>query len=409
MNLTIERLWQEVKFTPNNTQERAIKHTEGPLFLPAGPGSGKTRVLLWRAVNLIACHDVLPEEIFLSTFTEKAAFQLKQGLNALLGLVTNLTGKPYDIAEMYIGTVHSLCQRMLTDRRLSDNKERMLRPVILDDIGQYFFLRSSFNELLGSVPCTVEDVNRFMSDGSYASSAKHNALTNSITLFNRFSEEVLLPEEMFDSADDELKQILTMYRGYLERLNGDQAAQTDFSLLQQKALALLEHNNSACEAFKHVIIDEYQDTNAVQERIFFKLASCHQNLCVVGDDEQALYRFRGATVENFVEFPERCEKHFKRAPAKIPLSTNYRSRQKIVDFYTRFMEFHDWRRDDGKGFYRLVDKNISAYSEDKGTAVVVSSQAGRDDTVDEIVRLVKKLIGRAKFKTRIKSHFFIRV
>jgi len=174
-----------------------------------------------------------------------------------------------------------LCQRMLTGRRLSDNKERMSRPVILDDIGQYFFLRSCFNDLLQSVPCAVEDINRFMSDGGYASSAKHNALTNSITLFNRFSEEVLLPEEMFASADDELKQVLTMYRGYLERLNGDQAAQTDFSLLQQKALTLLEHNNSACEAFKHVIIDEYQDTNAVQERIFFKLASCHQNLCVV--------------------------------------------------------------------------------------------------------------------------------
>jgi DNA helicase-2/ATP-dependent DNA helicase PcrA len=285
---------------------------------------------------------------------------------------------------------------MLTDRRLSDNKERMSRPVILDDIGQYFFLRSCFNDLLQSVPCAVEDINRFMSDDGYASSTKHNALTNSITLFNRFSEEVLLPEEMFESADDEFKQILTMYRGYLERLNGDQAAQTDFSLLQQKALALLEHNNSACEAFKHVIIDEYQDTNAVQERIFFKLASCHQNLCVVGDDEQALYRFRGATVENFVEFPERCEKHFNCAPAKIPLSTNYRSRQKIVDFYTRFMEFHDWRRDDGKGFYRLVDKNISAYSEDKGTAVVVSSQGARDDTVNEIVGLVKKLIETGK-------------
>ncbi len=233
MPLTIERLWEEVNFSPNPAQEEAIKHTDGLLFLPAGPGSGKTRVLLWRTVNLIACHDVRPDEIFLSTFTEKAAFQLKQGLNALLGLVTNLTGKPYDIAEMYIGTVHSLCQRMLTDRRLSDNKERMSRPVILDDVGQYFFLRSCFKDLLQSVPCAVEDINRFMSDGSYASSAKHNALTNSITLFNRFSEEVLLPEEMFDSADDELKQILTMYRGYLERLKSDQAVQTDFSLLQQ--------------------------------------------------------------------------------------------------------------------------------------------------------------------------------
>ncbi|HSK73220.1 MAG TPA: UvrD-helicase domain-containing protein, partial [Pyrinomonadaceae bacterium] len=95
MTLKIERLWEEIGFSPNSAQEEAIKRTDGLLFLPAGPGSGKTRVLLWRAVNLIACHDVRPGQIFLSTFTEKAAFQLKQGLNALLGLTTNLTGKPY--------------------------------------------------------------------------------------------------------------------------------------------------------------------------------------------------------------------------------------------------------------------------------------------------------------------------
>lgn len=399
MSLTIEKLWEEVGFTPNPAQRDAITHTDKPLFLPAGPGSGKTRVLLWRTVNLIACHDIKPEEIFLSTFTEKAAFQLKQGLNALLGLVTNLTGKPYDIAEMYIGTVHSLCQRILTDRRLSDNKERMTRPVILDALQQYFFLRSGFNDLLQGVSYTVEDINRFMSDGTFASSAKHKALTDSITLFNRFSEEVLLPQNIYDlTDDDEVKKVLKMYEGYIEKLDGGAAAQTDFSLLQQKALQLLENNRAACETFKHVIIDEYQDTNAVQERIFFKLAECYQNLCVVGDDEQALYRFRGATVENFVEFPERCQKYFGCAPREIPLSTNYRSRKGIVDFYTRFMEFHDWRRADGRGFYRLVNKNINAHSTDNQNAVVVTSQSGRNDTVDEIVDIVKKLIETKKVK-----------
>ncbi len=76
--LSLESLRHTVDFKPNKQQRQAIEHIDGPLFLPAGPGSGKTRVLLWRTVNLIACHDVLPEEIFLSTFTEKAAFQLKR-------------------------------------------------------------------------------------------------------------------------------------------------------------------------------------------------------------------------------------------------------------------------------------------------------------------------------------------
>ena len=96
-SITIEDLWAEADFAPNPSQRHAILHTAGPLFLTAGPGSGKTRVLLWRTVNLIVFHEVKPEEIFLSTFTEKAAFQLKEGLRALLGLVTNRTGKPYDI------------------------------------------------------------------------------------------------------------------------------------------------------------------------------------------------------------------------------------------------------------------------------------------------------------------------
>jgi DNA helicase-2/ATP-dependent DNA helicase PcrA len=116
MGLNIQELWkltQPKPFTPNPNQEKAILHVNKPLFLTAGPGSGKTRVLLWRTLNLLVFHDVKPEEIFLSTFTEKAAFQLKEGLRSLLGLVTNRTGNPYDISQIYVGTVHSLCQRLI--------------------------------------------------------------------------------------------------------------------------------------------------------------------------------------------------------------------------------------------------------------------------------------------------------
>ena len=95
----IEFYWQKAGFTPNDSQRRAIQHVEGPLFITAGPGSGKTRVLLWRTMNLIVFHGVKPEEIFLSTFTEKAAKQLQDGLRNLLGMVTNETARPFDISR----------------------------------------------------------------------------------------------------------------------------------------------------------------------------------------------------------------------------------------------------------------------------------------------------------------------
>jgi superfamily I DNA/RNA helicase len=115
----LKTLLREAGFKPNRNQKRAICHVAGPLHLPAGPGSGKTRVLLCRTVNLIVFHGVSPSEIFPSTFTEKAARQLQEGLRALLGMAANLTGQNYDLSQMYVGTVHSLCQKILQDRRFA--------------------------------------------------------------------------------------------------------------------------------------------------------------------------------------------------------------------------------------------------------------------------------------------------
>src|SRR5215475_441251 len=127
----LSSLWREFEFAPNEEQKAAILHADGPLFLPAGPGSGKTRVLLWRTINLITTHGIRPEEIFLSTFTEKAALQLRNGLRTLLSAVSEKTGVPYDTAKLYVGTVHSLCQRLLVDRRISAQRARSKSPLLL--------------------------------------------------------------------------------------------------------------------------------------------------------------------------------------------------------------------------------------------------------------------------------------
>jgi DNA helicase II / ATP-dependent DNA helicase PcrA len=395
----IETLWSEVDFTPNENQRDAILHANGPLFLTAGPGSGKTRVLLWRTVNLIAFENVKPEDIFLSTFTEKAAFQLREGLRTLLGLVTNYTNTPYDLSKMYVGTVHSLCQKLISDRRFSPDQRRIQSPVLLDELSQYFHLYHprSFQALMEAAEIPeVADINAYFGIvyKGQGSSSRHAAVTNCISLFNRVSEECLDYEDLSEQVGDGMmKRLLRMYGAYRVSLApAGSPEQVDFSLLQQKAFDVLSAYPDAGNVFKHVIIDEYQDTNTIQEKIFFRLADGSQNICVVGDDDQALYRFRGATVENFVQFPQRVEERWHRKPTPIPLNTNYRSRRLIVDFYTNFIKQCDWSHENGSGHYRIADKEISAHSDDLLPSVVASTNTKSEDAFREIAQLARKLI-----------------
>lgn len=400
--VSLNTLWDEVDFTPNDAQAEAIRHVGGPLYLTAGPGSGKTRVVLWRTVNLIVRHEVNPDEIFLSTFTEKAAQQLREGLRVLLNVASGHTGKPYDIGEMYIGTIHSLCQQLLSDRRFAPNRARDKAPRLLDDLGQYFYLyqKRNWTDLTSAVGLgddPEKTINEFFE--GFESQSRHRAVVNCRSLFNRLSEECIDPEEAKEQASDStLRALLDLYAEYQKSIEDrQQIPHTDFSLLQQHAVDYLsEASESALSTFKHVIIDEYQDTNPIQEQLFFLLSDTHRNLCVVGDDDQALYRFRGATVENFVDFPERCDEEWGIEPKTIPLSLNYRSRSQIVDFYTDFIECCDWSREDGNGKYRVEGKDVVPHSEDEGPAVTVTSPNHPDEACGDIAELVKKLVDEGK-------------
>jgi DNA helicase-2/ATP-dependent DNA helicase PcrA len=393
---TLDDLFAEAGFAPNEAQRQAIGHTDGPLFLVAGPGSGKTRVLLWRTVNLIVFRGVPPERIFLSTFTEKAAKQLKDGLLSLLARVTNRTGQSFDLSKMYVGTVHSLCHRLLDDRTFSPGRTRAEAPVVMDALEQYFHLAAAtwWRGAAAHVGHSglIEDlrahVNAYFEP--QPSPSRHKAVINLQGFFNRLSEEDLQPEDLLARVPEDERTLFELYAHYRATLG----RKVDLSLLQQAALRVLA-GPAGASAFDHIIIDEYQDTNAIQERIFFRLAGGSHNLCVVGDDDQALYRFRGATVENFVRFPERCLAHLSMAPTRIELATNYRSRGPIVDQYVRFMEATDWVRPQG-GHYRLHDKGINAHRQAPGVAVVATTPAPPEDAAAELAALVRRLIDEGR-------------
>ena len=170
---------------------------------------------------------------------------------------------------------------------------------------------------------------------------------------------------------------------------------TDLSLLQQLALNHCRSTDESQHVLRHVIVDEYQDTNHVQESLFFHLAAGHRNLCVVGDDDQALYRFRGSTVENLVEFEERCRDRLGLRPVKIDLSINYRSCRTIVDFYSSFIEQTDWEKRHGKKSGYRIEKHITAARKCKG-AVVASAPADPKTVCAEVAALVRRLIDERK-------------
>ncbi len=391
----IEKLWELKRFSPNPQQKEAILHDDGPLFLSAGPGSGKTRVLLWRTLNLMAYKGVKAEEIFLSTFTEKAAFQLKEGLRSLLGLVSQYSNQSYDLSKMAIGTVHSICNIIITDRRFTDGN-RVAPPILMDELAQYFHFYNRFfwNDIIKAGDFeNEEEANRAINQylGGWNSSSRHNAVTNLIALFNRFSEECLNPAEI-KSKDKTLNQLIKMYDYYLKSLIiSPRNRNVDFSLLQQQAHETIEKSKNAHQLFKYVIIDEYQDTNHIQEKIFFSLAKGHKNICIVGDDDQALYRFRGATVENLVEFEQRCKQYLGIKPHKINLVKNYRSRKQIVHHYSDFIDRIDWKKvKPQKGFHRII-KKIDPHNPDQRPSVIVSAKEKPEEVYKKIAALVKEL------------------
>lgn len=407
----IKYYWGLKGFTPNSKQEQAILHTRGPLFVTAGPGSGKTRVILWRTVNLIVFHNVDPKKIFLATFTEKAAHQLKDGLRSLLGLITNETGQPYDISGMAIGTVHAICQNILVDRDrvFSEAGTRSKAPILLDSLAQYFkiYRRAFWRQLLNAGGYLVSDnieedeefaqreINTFFIGKDYYS--RHLAATNVISLFNRFSEENLNPNE-FTVDDEVLNKLLKMYDFYCNSHIGDKIDTVDFSLLQQRAFNKIIGFEGSEDAFDYIIVDEYQDTNSIQEQIYFALAKKTKNICVVGDDDQALYRFRGATVENLVEFENRSFNYLNEKPTRIDLDINYRSKMKIVKFYTEFINQIDWRKENGKGHYRVADKNIQPFNQEEFPAIITTEKDQKADVFEAVADFVYNLKAKGKIE-----------
>ena len=290
----------------NPQQQKAIETTEGPVLIVAGPGSGKTFSLVERTVYLLKEKSIAPERILISTFTEKAAKELKTRASARM-IQSGLDSNPLDLN---VGTLHSIFLDLLEEFRAFTRINRSY--TVLDQFDQQYFLYQNLSEFRA-----IEGFEDYLTGGRRMSSWRF-AEKLAIQL-NKVAEEAVSEKELEGSQHSELQMLGKAYAKYQVLL--EQYNYLDFSTIQVEMLRLLENDDIKEEIqsrFHYLMIHEYQDTNTIQERIVLLLAAKHQNLCVVGDDDQALYRFRGASIRNILEFPKRFEKGKCRQNEKLP-------------------------------------------------------------------------------------------
>jgi len=328
------------EYYPNLTRDQinAVAMTEGPLLIIAGPGSGKTLVLVVRALNILLQGLAQPCEMLICTFTEKAAFELRDRISASAKEL-KYAG---DLSELLVGTIHGVCNDFLMRYRhrtpLGNNYE------VLDDLTQLLFVFDNFDRIIGPEE-----------DGKYLTrwTTRWSAIEGARNYFNKITEELLDPQALPEAADQFIKAIGKAYVDYESALIERNCV--DFAHQQKLCHQLLRDPTvgpAITNQVKYVMVDEYQDTNYIQEQLMFLLARPQNNICVVGDEDQSLYRFRGATVRNILEF----ERHFDSCPVR-KLTINYRSHENIVQAYDKFMASADWSNPDSGVPFRY-DKQI---------------------------------------------------
>ena len=356
-------------------KKEIIEHVDGPLLVIAGPGAGKTMAIVERVVNLIARHQVAPENILVSTFTEKAAAELVSRISDRMAE----EGLKVSLNEMYIGTMHSIFLRVLKDyaefTRLKKNYKTF------DDFDQKYAVYRNLYKRFKPLP-NLDLVSPEQSNWSKADSI--------CRLVNKVREEAIDAETLLAGHEPEIVALGEVYRAYQQILVEENAI--DFSAIQSEMLSLIDANPQVLkelqEKFTYLIIDEYQDTNTIQERILLKLCGKRANICVVGDEDQSIYRFRGASVRNILQFAA----NFPRGRCKtVVLDTNYRSHPDIVDFYNQWMTACDWK--DGKKRFRF-DKTIrprTGKTFDACPTVVTLNGEDGEDWGDQLIDFIRRL------------------
>ena len=296
----------------NPVQREAAEHREGPLLILAGAGSGKTRVLTYRIAHLIA-QGIEPSAILAITFTNKAAKEMRERVATLVG------SEGYGL---WVTTFHSACVRIL--RREIDNLSGYNRNFVIYDTGdQQSLLKACLKE--------------------HNYDEKKFPVRSVAAVISEAKNKLIDPEEFSYKAMDYFQQkVVDIYRSYQKKLKSNNAL--DFDDIIMLTVHLFQQNTEVFryyqDKFRYIMVDEYQDTNHAQYMLIKLLASQYRNLCVVGDDDQSVYGWRGADIQNILDF----ERDYPEAKV-IKLEQNYRSTQKILDAANAVVRNNETRKE----------------------------------------------------------------
>ena len=336
----------------NDKQEEAVLHFEGPLLILAGAGSGKTRVLTHRIAYLIEEHQINPYNILALTFTNKAANEMRERVD---NIVT------YGAQNIWVSTFHSTCVRIL--RRYIDHLGYDRNFTIYDADDQKALMKDICKHL-------NIDTKKY----------KERTFLNAIS---SAKDELKTPEQYADEVAKEYNKKIfgRVYKEYQRRLKQNNAL--DFDDLIMLTVQLFQSNAEVLDyyqqRFQFILVDEYQDTNTAQFTFLSLLASRYQNLCVVGDDDQSIYRFRGANIHNILNF----EKIFP-ATKVIRLEQNYRSTKNILTAASEVIKNNSMRKEKtlwtkaSEGAPISYGRYDNEYEEAQGIASDIHSQVQRD-------------------------------
>ncbi len=351
----------------NDKQKEAVLHANGPLLIIAGAGTGKTTVITERVKHLIVDKNIPPSNILALTFTEKAAYEMQERIDILL---------PYGYTNLWIHTFHSFCDKILHD----DAHQIGLDPnyKLLSESESVLLLRQHIFDIKLNIFRPLGNPTKFT-----------DAL---LSHFSRLKDEDISPEEYIiwakKNKSDEKEQYLELSNAYqeYEKLKVKTSVM-DFSDLISNTLILFRTRKSILKnyqkQFQFLLVDEFQDTNYAQNELAILLAGDDHNITVVADDDQSIYRFRGAAVSNVLQF----KKNFPQAKI-VTLTDNYRSTQTILDASYNLIQHNNPNRLE---VVEKIDKKLKSHSVSPEKAIEIIHEIRAEDEADSIARKIAEL------------------